>query len=59
MPVTYEVMEGLTGPSPVARIAGRDPTLDQSGLRSTRKLEPVSANPLDCGAVAVPNRRVH
>jgi dihydrofolate reductase len=39
------------------RIAGHGPTLYQSGLRSTRKLELISANPLRSGAVAVHYRR--
>ena len=41
------------------RIAGHGPTLYASGLPSTRKLELVSAAPLQCGAVAVHYRRVH
>ena len=41
------------------RIAGHGPTLYQSGLRSTRRLELVSAEPLRCGAVAVHYRREH
>lgn len=39
------------------RIAGHGPTLYQSGLPSTRRLELVSANPLRCGAVAMHYRR--
>jgi dihydrofolate reductase len=35
------------------RIAGHGPTLYQSGLPNTRRLELVSANPLRCGAVAM------
>ena len=34
------------------RIAGHGPTLYQSGLRSTRRLELVSAEPLRSGAIA-------
>jgi dihydrofolate reductase len=39
------------------RIVGRGPTLYQSGLPSTRRLELVSATPLRNGAVAVHYRR--
>ena len=39
------------------RIAGHGPTLYQSGLRSTRKLELISANPLRSGAVAMHYQR--
>jgi riboflavin biosynthesis pyrimidine reductase len=39
------------------RIAGRGPTLYQSGLQSTLQLELVSAQPLRCGAVAMHYRR--
>jgi dihydrofolate reductase len=39
------------------RIAGHGPTLFQSGLPSTRRLELVSANPLRSGAVAMHYRR--
>jgi dihydrofolate reductase len=39
------------------RIAGHGPTLYQSGLRGTRRLELVSANPLRNGAVAMHYRR--
>jgi dihydrofolate reductase len=39
------------------RIAGHGPTLYQSGLPITRRLELVSANPLRCGAVAMHYRR--
>ncbi len=39
------------------RIAGHGPTLYQSGLPSTRRLELVSAKPLRCGAVAMHYRR--
>jgi dihydrofolate reductase/DNA-binding MarR family transcriptional regulator len=39
------------------RIAGHGPTLYQSGLPSTRRLELVSANPLRNGAVAMHYRR--
>jgi dihydrofolate reductase len=39
------------------RIAGHGPTLYQSGLRSTRRLELVSAKPLRNGAVAMHYRR--
>ena len=35
------------------RIAGHGPTLYQGGLPSTRRLELISAKPLQCGAVAV------
>ena len=41
------------------RIAGHGPTLYQSGLPSTRRLELVSAKPLRCGAVATHYRRAH
>jgi len=40
------------------RIAGHGPTLYQSGLSSTRRLELVAARPLSNGAVAVHYRRV-
>jgi dihydrofolate reductase len=40
------------------RIAGHGPTLYQSGLPSTRRLELFSANPLSSGAVAMHYRRV-
>ena len=40
------------------RIAGHGPTLYQNGLRSTRRLELVSAKPLSNGAVALYYRRV-
>ena len=40
------------------RIAGHGPTLYQSGLASTRRLELVSAKPLSNGAVALHYRRV-
>lgn len=39
------------------RIAGHGSTLYQDGLRSTRRLELVSATPLHCGAVAMHYRR--
>jgi riboflavin biosynthesis pyrimidine reductase len=39
------------------RIAGHGPTLYQSGLPSTRRLELVSAEPLRSGAVAMHYRR--
>jgi dihydrofolate reductase len=39
------------------RLAGHGPTLYQSGLHATRRLELVSANPLRCGAVAMHYRR--
>ena len=39
------------------RIAGHGPTLYQSGLPSTRRLELVSATPLQNGAVAMHYRR--
>jgi hypothetical protein len=39
------------------RIAGHDPTLHESGLPSTRKLELVSANPLSSGVAAMRHRR--
>jgi dihydrofolate reductase len=41
------------------RIAGHGPTLYQSGLPGTRRLELISANPLRCGAVAMYYRRAH
>lgn len=41
------------------RIAGHGPTLYQSGLPSTRRLELISAKPLRCGAVATHYRRAH
>jgi dihydrofolate reductase len=41
------------------RIAGHGPTLYQSGLPSTRRLELVSATPLRCGAVAMHYQRAH
>jgi riboflavin biosynthesis pyrimidine reductase len=41
------------------RIAGRGPTLYQSGLPSTRRLERVSTTPLRNGAVAMHYRRGH
>ena len=40
-----------------ARIAGHGPTLYQSGLPRTRRLELISATPLRCGAVAMHYRR--
>jgi len=40
-----------------SRIAGHGPTLYQSGLPGTRKLELVSAKPLRCGSLAVHYRR--
>ena len=40
------------------RIAGHGPTLYQSGLSSTRRLELISATPLRSGAVAMHYRRV-
>ena len=40
------------------RIVGHGPTLYQSGLPSTRRLELVSATPLHNGAVAMHYRRV-
>lgn len=40
-----------------ATLWGRGPTLYQGGLRSTRKLELISAQPLRCGAVAMHYRR--
>ncbi len=40
-----------------SRIAGHGPTLYQSGLPSTRRLELLSATPLRCGAVAMHYRR--
>jgi len=39
------------------RIAGHGPTLYQSGLPSTRRLELISAKPFRCGAVAMHYRR--
>lgn len=39
------------------RIAGHGPTLYESGLLDTRRLELVSATPMRCGAVAVHYRR--
>lgn len=39
------------------RIVGHGPTLYQSGLSSTRRLELISAKPLRCGAVAMHYRR--
>lgn len=39
------------------RIVGHGPTLFQSGLPATRRLELVSAKPLRCGAVAMHYRR--
>src|ERR1044072_131690 len=39
------------------RIAGHGPTLYQSGLPGTRRLELISAKPLRCGAVAMHYRR--
>jgi dihydrofolate reductase len=39
------------------RIAGHGPTLYQSGLSSTRRLELISAKPLENGAVALHYRR--
>ena len=39
------------------RIAGHGPTLYESGLLGTRRLELVSAMPLQCGAVAAHYRR--
>src|SRR3954452_3989170 len=39
------------------RIAGQGPTLYQSGLPSTRRLELSSAKPLHCGAVSLHYRR--
>ena len=39
------------------RIAGHGPTLCESGLPATRRLELVSATPLRCGAVAMHHRR--
>jgi dihydrofolate reductase len=39
------------------RLAGHGPTLYQSGLPATRRLELVSAKPLRCGAVAMHYRR--
>ena len=39
------------------RIAGHGPTLYESGLPRTRRLELVSATPLRCGAVAMHYRR--
>ncbi|MCB9615618.1 MAG: dihydrofolate reductase family protein, partial [Sandaracinus sp.] len=39
------------------RLTGRGPTLFQSGLPETRRLELLSATPLRCGAVAMHYRR--
>lgn len=39
------------------RIAGHGPTLYESGLPGTRRLELISAKPLRCGAVAMHYRR--
>lgn len=39
------------------RIAGHGPTLYQTGLPSTRRLELISATPLRCGSVAMHYRR--
>jgi dihydrofolate reductase len=39
------------------RIAGHGPTLYESGLSGTRRLELVSAKPLRCGAVSMHYRR--
>jgi hypothetical protein len=39
------------------RIAGHGPTLYESGLPSTRRLELISAKPLRSGAVAMHYRR--
>ena len=39
------------------RIAGHGPTLYESGLPSTRRLDLVSATPLRCGAIAMHYRR--
>jgi dihydrofolate reductase len=39
------------------RIAGHGPTLYESGLPVTRRLEFISAKPLRCGAVAMHYRR--
>ena len=39
------------------RIVGHGPTLYESGLRRTRRLELISATPLRCGAVAMHYRR--
>ena len=41
------------------RIAGHGPTLYQSGLLSTRKLDLLSAQPLRCGAVALHYRHAN
>ena len=41
------------------RIAGHGPILYQSGLRSTRRLELISAKPLRSGTVAMHYRRAH
>ncbi|WP_309673551.1 dihydrofolate reductase family protein [Gemmatimonas sp.] len=41
------------------RIAGHGPTLYQSGLPSTRRLDLVTATPLRCGAVVMHYRRAH
>ena len=39
------------------RIAGHGPTLYESGLPGTRRLELISAKPLRCGAVVMHYRR--
>jgi dihydrofolate reductase len=39
------------------RVVGRGPTLYQSGLPSTRRLELLSSTPLTCGAIALHYRR--
>lgn len=39
------------------RIVGHGPTLYEGGLRSTRRLELISASPLQCGAVAMHYQR--
>jgi len=39
------------------RIAGHGPTLYESGLPSTRRLELISAKPLRSGAIAMHHRR--
>ncbi|MGA9533057.1 MAG: dihydrofolate reductase family protein [Anaerolineales bacterium] len=41
------------------RIAGHGPTLYESGLPGTRRLELISAKPLRCGAVAMHYRLAH
>ena len=41
------------------RIAGHGPTLYESGLPSTRRLELISAKPLGSGSVAMHYRRAH